>query len=271
MLRRQVSGTTSGASSAVAPLQQTTNLTGNTAQGGTPKSPPGVGTGFVGFDRYFQANRQGAQQMADRVAGGVQQQAQQAQQAIKGAQDTFAKKAQQDALTYDPNANWADVEARADSGDYAGPKTWKDAGVDVAGVSDKVVAAQGQVANLGTTGGRAALLRESYRSGPSTSGGSALDAALMGQAGGQRFAELQGYYGGIGQELKDAQAGTTAIYDAASAEHAQARDQYRGDLAKARDVKHNVLPTEQAPVAPGNPPKKRRNWMDRVGSTIFGG
>lgn len=191
------------------------------------------GTGFVGFDRYFSANKPAAQQMAARVAGNVENHGQEAQQAVQGAQDAFAQRTQAASLTYDPNRakSFEEAQQLAATPDYSGPKSWEDAGVDVGNVTSRVNTAQGQVANLGTVGGRSALLRESYRSAPSSSGGSVLDAALTGQAAGSRFDELQGLYGGVSQQMERARGSTTAAHDAARNSSQGAREQYQRDVA----------------------------------------
>jgi hypothetical protein len=233
-------------------------------QGATSSAPAGAqqqaqrqpGTGFVGFDRYFQANRQGAQQMADRIAGGVQQQGQAAQGAMQGAQDAFAQRTQQATLTHSPRQPNTYAEAVALAGtEYKGPKTWEEAGVNVGEVTEQVGQAQAQANSLATAGGRAALLRESYRSGPSTVGGSALDAALAGQAGGARFAQLHGMYGGIGQQLQEARGGTEAAYSAAKEATGRAADQYEAELGQWQTP--HVRPIPAIP-----PPKKLRDIYD---------
>jgi hypothetical protein len=240
------------------------------AAGAAPKQ---VGTGFVGFDKYFNANRQGAQTMANTVAGAVQQAGQAGQQAIQGAQGAFDTQTATNTLTYDTNRPQTLEEGQALSKTtYQGPKSWEEAGVDTGAVSDKVNDAQAKAANLATVGGRAALLRESYRSGPSTSGGSALDSALMGAAGGQRFAQLQGLYGGLSKQLEDARTASGASYEAGKKATAEAAKKYEGDLGQWQtgDKRGNPLPTERAPVTPGTTPKKR-TFFDRLGHSIFGG
>lgn len=226
MKRRQVGG-----ASSATPVPGGAAASAMPAAASAPRAQ--VGTGFVGFDRYFAANQGAAQQMAQQVAGNVRQQAQAAQQATKGAQDTFAAKAQAAALQHDPAKakTAADARGMAAQG-YAGPKNWSEAGVDTGALAGQVAKAQDQVTGLGSLGGRAALLRESYRNNaPTSMGGSLLDAVLLGQAGGADFAALQGQYGGLGQQLVSAQGGAEAVSKSAQEQHAEAQERY-GEQAR---------------------------------------
>jgi hypothetical protein len=178
-----------------------------------PAQPARSGSGFVGFDRYLQANRQGAQNMATTVGDAVEKSGQEAVGALQGGTDTFAAKSQGVGTGGAPPTT------------YTGPKTWEEAGVDVGDVTKKVVDASGKVSSLGTPGGVASLLKESYN-GPTTAGGSALDAALTGAAGGQRFQQLNTAYGDLTQRLLDASGGAGKLYDQRVAETEAAAARY---------------------------------------------
>jgi len=191
-----------------------------------------VGTGFVGLDRYLQANRSAAQAMAQKVGDTVAGKAGAAEQAITGAKDTFAAKSQAAAVTYDPSkaataAQAGDIQRQlVQAGGYQGPKDWAGAAVDVADVTKKTVQGANAVAGLGTQGGIASLLKESYNGGGGTSGGSALDAALTGAVGGGRFQELQGAYKDLSDRLISGQKSTEDVYKANAKGARTAASQY---------------------------------------------
>jgi hypothetical protein len=195
-----------------------------------PAAPQQRGSGFVSFDRYLDANRAGAQAMAQKVGDAVEQSGKTAAGAIQGAQDKFSTETQKAGLGYDPTKATTEEQARTLSGTtYTGPKTWEDAGVNVKDVTKATLDASGKVSALGTSGGIAALLREAYN-GPSTAGGSLLDSALTGAAGGGRFQQLQTAYGDLTQRLTDAGGGAEKVFNDTRDATAKAADQY-GSLA----------------------------------------
>lgn len=192
-----------------------------------PAAPRQQGSGFVGFDRYFQANQEGAQAMAKRVGDTVEQRAQTGAGAIQGATDTFNSKSQ--GLTYDPKkAPTADDAQKLAGTTYTGPKDWAEAGVDTGAVQEKVNAGQAAVAGLGSAGGLASLLREGYRA-PVAAGASMLDAALTGAAGGDRFSKLQAQFGDLEKHLTDTRAADGKVFDANLAATKEAAAKY-GEL-----------------------------------------
>lgn len=179
-----------------------------------PAAPQQRGSGFVSFDRLLAANQAGAQAMAQKVGDRVQQAGTAATAAIQGGKDAFATKSQQAALVYDPSRATTSAQAAAlGATTYTGPKTWKDAGVDTDAISRQVNQGQAAVAQLQSQGGLANLLRESYNTN-STAGGSALDAALTGAAGGGRFQQLQQQFSGLDKLLSDARGSEQGVYDA---------------------------------------------------------
>lgn len=201
------------------------------AQPAQAQPPQQQGTGFVSFDRYLDANKDAAKAMANTVTGNVAAKAEGAQQGIQQAQQRFDGATAAATLRYSQDkAPDAATATRLAGTTYEGPKTWNDAGVDTQALHGEVAKANDAVANLGSLGGRSSLLRESYRNGPMTTGGSLLDAVLLGQAGGARMAELQGQYGGLSERLKVAQGGADEAYGAAARDTATAAGQY-GTLA----------------------------------------
>jgi hypothetical protein len=168
--------------------------------------------------------------MAQQVGDTVQQRAQQGAQAVQGATDTFAAKSQAANLGYDPSKAPTAAKAKELAATtYTGPKDWGEAGVDTADVTKKVTAGADAVQALGSAGGVASLLRESYRA-PTTAGASGLDAALAGGAGGARFQQLNASYGDLSQRLISARGAAGTMYDANLAGTKDAAAQY-GTLA----------------------------------------
>jgi hypothetical protein len=82
--------------------------------------------------------------------------------------------------------------------------------------------------------GREQLVADAY-AGSRTGGGSALDAALTGAAGGERFAQLRRNYGSLGKLLSEADVRSQAQADAARASTADAAKAY-GVIADKADA-----------------------------------
>lgn len=136
--------------------------------------PNSRGTGFVNFGTLLGLNAGGAEDMAGRLTDSVNGQGQAAQDSINGLAGQYRASGAQS-----PFAEWA------------GPK---------------LGAAQGQASEAAArarvlgSGGQGTLLRDVY-SGPQTSGGNALDAALSGAAGGNAFRASASRYGGLDRAL----------------------------------------------------------------------
>lgn len=82
--------------------------------------------------------------------------------------------------------------------------------------------------------GLAGLVSDAY-AGQRTAGGNALDAALTGAAGGERFAQLRRQYAGLGKKVAEANAAARGEADAARASTADAAKAY-GAKADAADA-----------------------------------
>lgn len=206
----------------------------------------------MGVQQVLAANRMGAQQMGQRLAGQVQQQGQAAQQAIQGAQQTFAAKVAGGTATYAPAQAPMPAPNAAGAGDftevalmrqgaaaaggkagatYTGPKDWAEAGVDVAGVTSQAAKAQDDARALGSMGGRAALLRRGA-SGPYNSGMASLDAYLSGQGMGAEGAQASSAFSNLSQLLAEARGGSGKLVDQAVATTKDAAGRYGADAAR---------------------------------------
>lgn len=102
---------------------------------------------------------------------------------------------------------------------------------------------------LGATRDNAGLqgLVDRNYAGSRTAGGSSLDAALTGAAGGQRFAELRGKYGGLSKMLGEADTAAKGRADAARTSSADAAAAY-GKRAEATDAANKAAADAAAKV-----------------------
>jgi hypothetical protein len=185
------------------------------------------GTGWVNWDQVLAANQPRAQQMADQVAGGIQQQGQAAQTGITGLSNDF------------------DAAAKAGTGvtTYTGPKALSELG-NYGAVQQQAGQAQQNAALTATSGGIDALVGQQY--GPR--GNSAFDGALAGTVGAGRFTQLRQQYGGLMDALGGAETAAAARSKAAQAE-ADGRAASQVDLAPTR--KHGITrpATAAAPMS----------------------
>lgn len=254
------------------------------SSGGSASSatPAQAAPGYVNFSRILSANQQGAQSMADNLAGQVQQQGQQAQGAIEGAAKGFKDQVASGTARYggqqqefptnagggeDPGAYRAAGAAARQRGagaTYKGPKDWQGAGYDTVAMASQAAQAQDAAKALTTAGGRGAMLRQ-QAGGPYSAGMSALDSALSGAALGTRGQDLATLYGGLSQRLADYQGQGDAAVKEAQEISASTQDQYNAD-ADVYDSHANTLeqqrqvPEMLAAPPPGStttPPKKR--------------
>lgn len=149
---------------------------GARAAAGAQYGPARTGTGFVGLAQYLGANQGGAQNMAGRLAGNVQREAGEAENAfsaLKGG--TFRSDA--------PSLKEANPELYARAGKEG---------------DEAALAARA----LQTNGGIGAALTQQYGSaGGYGSGMRGFDTFLAGAAGGDKFQQLGGKYGGLDSYL----------------------------------------------------------------------
>lgn len=254
---------------------------GSTYSPGTPY--PGAqqrsGTsspGYVSFQRLLAANRPQAEAMAGRVLGQVEAQGQQAQQAVQGAQQQHQQKVAAGTLAFDPTRATTSQQAQQLAGTaYSAPRTLEEAGVDTGALWRQVGQASGQAQQLGSEGGRAAILRG--MAGPGyTAGQAGMDSALLGAAGGRRLADTSSAYSRLAAILGQAQGGAGAAWEAGRGASDAARKQYAGlgntlarqeeearvaeDLAQVGPDPFREYPPTYYPGAPEGPyyPKPRR-------------
>lgn len=183
--------------------------------------PQRPGTGWVNFQRILGLNQGQAQAMGQQVAKSVGDQAKKSKDQLTGAQATFKEKLKgaelPDAASFGAQAaaEGATTEqkgsiytaagaaaAKAKAG-YTGPNSLGDV-ADTKALGQSLNAAAGRVAGLNSTGGLASALQSLY--GRTTTGGSALDAALAGAGGAQELAAVRGQYSDLGRLLPEAEA-----------------------------------------------------------------
>lgn len=192
-----------------------------------PAAQKQVGTGFVNMSDILAANQSGAKAMGDALAGRVEAQGQQTQQAVKGAGDKFNAGVVAGTNTFSAQGVNSREQTQAGSGKgYSGPRTW----ADVGGIDTKALAAQSAKAQdnakaLTTQGGRAALLKETNPG--LTAGGSALDAFLAGAGMGGRGQQIATQYGNLSDILAGDMKAADAKVKEAEATTAASQQQYR--------------------------------------------
>lgn len=231
--------------------------------------PAQAGTGFVNLSQVLAANRPAAQQMGANLINGVTQKAQQVQKDTTGAKDTFEAAGRAAVLNYDPTKvkagfkaatgaymaappprqqGWAYTEqpeyqawvnsaqpgidmGKALGGTtYAGPKSWEDAGVDVAGLTSRATQAQDEAAALGSAGGRQALLSKQV-TGPYSGGNRALDSALLTSAIGGEGQQVASQYANLSDMLAKSRGEAGKTFDANAAATADAAGKFGADAA----------------------------------------
>lgn len=231
--------------------------------------PAQVGTGFVNLSQVLSANRTGAQKMGAGLVNAATQKATDVQKQSTDAKATFETLGRSAVLKYDPSAvrggfdaAWKDYEAKkpgnqqgwaytdqpaykayVDSAQpgidlgkqraattYTGPKSWEDAGVDVAGLTARTVEAQDETAALGTAGGRQALLSKQV-TGPYSAGSRGLDSALLTSAIGQQGQQVAAQYANLSDLLAQSRGEAAGTYGANAAETAEAAGKYGADAA----------------------------------------
>ena len=159
------------------------------------------GTGFIGLDRYLEANRGAAQRMADNLLSPVAERGAGAQQGLEDAWKEFEEKKKGGTLTYDP-ANLTAAQAAERAGKtYDGPNSLSDvAGYGYAREQADKAAKDSRL--LADGAGRQALLQDAYgKEGGYTPGMQRFDSFLTGAAGNGRFEELRSKYGSLSEKF----------------------------------------------------------------------
>lgn len=115
--------------------------------------------------------------------------------------------------------------------EYAGPKDWKEAGIDNDALTAQALRAQEEAAALGSSSGRSALLSQQF-AGPRSSGASTLDSLLVNDAVGGQADEVAGGFAGLQAALTKARETQASVYDAAKAKQGDVNAKYAADAVK---------------------------------------
>jgi hypothetical protein len=252
-----------------------------------PKKQAAQTPGFVNFSRILDANRPGAQRMADQLAGQVQQQGDKVEKDIAGAEQTFGQQVQQGTNTYNGGMGPGSANATGDqfraagaaaagaAVGYKGPKDWKGAGINTEALSTGAVQAGDAARQLTSAGGRAALLGQG-RAGPYGAGMSALDSALSGAALGGRAQQLATQYGGLSDKLAQAQrAGGQQVEQAVTAsgkadELYQQNARELEELARIQDLLMQPMPARpKYALGPGGARQENNDRVRAENEAIF--
>jgi hypothetical protein len=263
-----------GASAATPAVAGGAPAAGGAAPAGPPQAAQKAGTGFVNLSQVLEANRPAAQQMGQGLVDAATTKAKAAQTEGAVAKNTYEAAGRAAVLQYDPkkvgtgyNAavagynkapspnqqGWAytdqpQYKAYVDSAQpgieegkalagtkYAGPKDWAGAGVDVAGITSRTLAAQDETAALATAGGRQALLSKQV-TGPYSAGNKSLDSALLTSAIGGEGQEVANQYSNLSAMLAQQRGEADASYAANSKATADAAAAYGKDAANLEAV-----------------------------------
>lgn len=194
------------------PKEQKPGGSGGLALSTTP--PPTLGAGnsgqapgsgkFVNFDRIFNANASGAQQMADSATQNIGGMAESAQNAVADKEKSFGEAVQTGTQVGQTQFDASKTPGQRYShtpGSYTGPASF-DAHVGEQGMSDLRGGVQNAQDNLNLTkdyyGVQTYLQNQHGGQGNYTQGMSVWDAALTGAAGMGQFANLRNKYAGLG-------------------------------------------------------------------------
>lgn len=162
--------------------------------------------GFVGLQRYMQAQGDAGAKLGQTVAGDVEQEAQGAETARKEALQQFRSQSHSNIVDdisqqiLDDPTKVTSEQYKQTTGGYTGPMGLQ--GEQYQQAVEKARKAQTRLGQLGSAAGQEALLREKYGSPQYTRGLSSLDMALMGgtTAAQDRFKGLRSLYGEGGQK-----------------------------------------------------------------------
>lgn len=186
---------------------------------------------WVNTQNIFNANAGQGERMNDDIYGSLEQLGQDTQKKIGSASRGFEQAASNNAGAALKGMNTA-TSSGADAAAqqrYGGPRTIKEFDPNI---SSQVADAAGRI-------GQSQLAQYQGKYGSASAGGSAIDRALMGQAGGNtRYADLQKNYGDLTKRLGVAQQG--------AAQFAQGRDDAVTQAALAAAAKAPGLRQQEA-------------------------
>jgi hypothetical protein len=201
--------------------------------GKVDSNPTSTGTGFVNFDRYFNANSGQAAKMASGMARDVD---------LKG----FQAKAGIGGLQTDWSETMNDLQG-------TGKKMWaSQAAMPDYGTVQKNADNAQQAANLlASSDGRQAMLQEKYAKGGYGGGLSRFDTALTGSVGQGRFDALKKQYGSLNDYLAQQTANSakqSSNYQKKAATVAQQQQQAAADAANAQSWATTLSAPTPAPA-----------------------
>lgn len=215
-----------------------------------PNGPPapgnptqGVGSGkFVNFDRIFGANQAVAQNMAQTAQKNIGQTAQNAQNAVQGAQTGFnnavadAWRGTNPTTTRDKSAE-VGKQYGVQEAQYGGPKDFNDyLGADRKdALNQGIDKAKSQLDQTKDAYGLQTYLQSQNQNGNYSNGMSKWDAALLGQAGGEDFARMRNKYANLDALMGDAQRDSYGTVDTAKLGVDQRNDAERNSALAANN------------------------------------
>lgn len=205
----------------------------NTAPGSTTPStqPAQKGSGYTNLSQYVEANRPQAAGMAEKIAQGIDTQAQQQKSNIQSFQADASKRAQEatvqdkgvvDSLASSPDKfaqqQWQDLFKQQTAG-YKGPQSAEELGSyqNVAGKQQRL---DSSVQALGTNEGRAQAAKETFKplDAQYNQGENLLDTFLLGTGGGaEKLQQFQKSYQdqNLAKQWQDTVAGATNQFNQA--------------------------------------------------------
>lgn len=181
-----------------------------------PQSTRQLGTGFTNLQNIMQANT--GNQLGQAVSGGIQQAGSQATNALNSGVQNFNQQSQANALGTQAqkqnvqnvlnnvgNVSNQDVANFQNymSGQYNGPTNIN----NISAIQNQAANAQQQGQDVGTAGGRQALLQQ-YAASPSSSysaGQQNLDSLLLGATGGKQLQQARQAVSGLNNQVNAAQ------------------------------------------------------------------
>lgn len=233
---------TGGGASAGAGSGMTPATNSSPAQG--PSNTPNEGSGrFVNFQKIFDQNYGAANDYANQLAGDAQNKANAAREQVNTTTQNF-----NDAVTNGgrgqlqtdytrPSGNQrpryvGDMgQASYTQNGYQGPNSYTEF-ADLSALNDSIVGAQSNLNSLGSYEGVQGAI-QARAQGPYTQGQSRFDAALIGGAGQDRFANLRNQFSDLGSAVTNAAtAGNARIQSARSGQDAAYNERQAQDKAR---------------------------------------
>lgn len=244
-------------------------------QPGAQSMAGGGDTGkFINFDRYISGNKEASERAAQQVGGNVYTQGINTQNDIGNAMGAHMQAANNAVLKYDPSSVTTNPSATASSTTTSGPsiygtnpaaapnyvsrddaqkyanQAYKDPTggtglLKYGGLQDEVGEFGQKTAGLQSNAGVQAALQTQYGGLPARSYGGALDAALVGNAGKDRFNALQQQFQGLSKYLDDTNKGAIDYSKGAEGRNLEAQQKYQ-NLVGQYDAADKAKAEQQA-------------------------